>query len=92
MTIEFPTTIQISFHKFTLTLFLQVLKFLSFKGINYKSHAKVLCTFKLNSQCHDSVPLRLRFPILVIQYAQKVDNRVGTTERIIKRKPKVVER
>ena len=36
MTIEFPTTIQISFHKFTLTLFLQVLKFLSFNGINYK--------------------------------------------------------
>ena len=24
-------------------------------GINYKSHAKVLCTFKLNSQCHDSI-------------------------------------
>ena len=47
MTIEFPTTIQISFHKFTLTLFLQMLKFLSFNGINYKSHAKVLCTFKL---------------------------------------------
>ena len=46
MTIEFPTTIQISFHKFTLTLFLQVLKFLSFNGINYKSHAKVLRTFK----------------------------------------------
>ena len=49
--------LQISFYKFTLTLFLQVLKFLSFNGINYKSHAKVLCTFKLNSQCHDSVPL-----------------------------------
>ena len=47
--------IQISFHKFPLKLFLQVLKFLSFNGINYKSHAKVLCTFKLNSQCH--VPL-----------------------------------
>ena len=29
----------------------------SFNGINYKSHAKVLCTFKLNSQCHDSVLL-----------------------------------
>ena len=57
VTIAFPTTIQISFHKFSLTLFLQVLKFLSFNGINYKSHAKVLCTFKLNSQCHDSVPL-----------------------------------
>ena len=49
MTIEFPTVIQISFHKFTLTLFLQVLKFLSFNGINYRSHAKVLCTFKLNT-------------------------------------------
>ena len=57
MTIESPTTIQILFHKFTLTLFLQVLKFLSFNGINYKSHAEVLCTFKLNSQCLDSVPL-----------------------------------
>ena len=59
MTIEFPTTILNSFYKFTLTLFLQVLKFLSFNGINYKSHAiaKVLCTFKLNSQCYDSVPL-----------------------------------
>ena len=33
MTIEFATTIQISFHKFTLTLFLQVLKFFSFKGV-----------------------------------------------------------
>ena len=31
----------------------------SFNGINYKSYAKVLCTFKLNSQCHDSVPLML---------------------------------
>ena len=57
MTIEFPITIQVSFHKFTLKLFLQVLKFLSFDGINYNSHAKVLCTFKLNGQCHDSVPL-----------------------------------
>ena len=38
-------------------LTLQVLKFLSFNGINYKSHAKVRRTFKLNSQCHDSVPL-----------------------------------
>ena len=27
------------------------------KNINYKSHAKVLCTFKLNGQGHDSVPL-----------------------------------
>ena len=54
---RFSTTIQISFHKFTLTPFLQVLKFVSFNGINYKSHAKVLCTFNLNSQCHDSVPL-----------------------------------
>ena len=35
--------------------------------------------------------LRLRFPILVIKYALKVDNRVGATELIIKRKPKVVE-
>ena len=38
-------------------MFLQVLKFPSFNGINYKSHAKVFCTFKLNSQCHASVPL-----------------------------------
>ena len=29
----------------------------SFKGINYQSHAKILCTFKSNSQCHDSAPL-----------------------------------
>ena len=58
--IEFPTTIQISFHKFTLKVFLQVLKFLSFNGINYNSHAEVLCTFKLNSQCYDSVPLMAR--------------------------------
>ena len=36
--------------------------------------------------------LRLRFPILVIKYAKKVDKRVGATELIIKRKPKVVER
>ena len=53
MTIEFPTTTQISFYKVTLKLFLQVLKFPSLNGINYKSHAKVLCTFKLDSQCHD---------------------------------------
>ena len=57
VTIEFLTTIQISFHKFTLKLFLQVSKFLSFNRINYKSHAEVLCTFKLDSQCHDSVLL-----------------------------------
>ena len=56
MIIEFPATIKISFHKFTLKMFLQVLKFLSFNRINYKSHAEVLCTFKLNSQCHDSIP------------------------------------
>ena len=62
MTIEFPTTIQISFYKFTLTLFLQVLKFLSFNGMNYKSHAKVLCTFKLNSQCHDSLKMMAVIP------------------------------
>ena len=29
----------------------------SFHLTNYQSHAEVLCTFKLNSQCHDSVPL-----------------------------------
>ena len=38
------------------------------------------------------VRLRLRFPILVIKYALKVDSRAGATELIIKRKPKVIER
>ena len=41
---------------------------------------------------HDFSILRLRFLILVIIYGQKVDNRVGATELIIKLKPKVVER
>ena len=36
--------------------------------------------------------LRLRFPVLVVKYAQKVEDRVGATELIIKLKPKVIER
>ena len=36
--------------------------------------------------------LRLPFPILVIKYAYKVDDRVGATNLIIKLKPKIVER
>ena len=36
--------------------------------------------------------LRLLFPILVIKYAQKVDDRVRATELTIKLKPKIVER
>ena len=35
---------------------------------------------------------KLWFPILVIKYAYKVDDRVGATELIIKLKPKVAER
>ena len=36
--------------------------------------------------------LRLRFPILVIKYVEKVDDRIGATELIIKLKPEVVEK
>ena len=36
--------------------------------------------------------LKLRFPILMIKYAYKVDDRIGATELIIKLKPKLVER
>ena len=35
--------------------------------------------------------LRLQFPILVIKYASKVDDRVGATELNIKLEPKDVE-
>ena len=38
------------------------------------------------------VIFRLQFPILVITYAQEVDDRVGATELIIKLNPKAVER
>ena len=44
-------------HKITGQFFNWPKRVAPFNGINYQSHAKVLCTFKLNSQCHDSVPL-----------------------------------
>ena len=36
--------------------------------------------------------LRSRFPILVIKYAQEIDDRVRVPELIIKLKPKAAER
>ena len=57
-------------------------------GATRYTHIKV----GINKCYFTNDPLRLRFPILVIKYAKKVDNRVGATERNIKRKPKVVER
>ena len=35
--------------------------------------------------------LRLRFPILVIKYVLKVDDRVGATELTVKHKPDTIE-
>ena len=52
----------------------------------------------LNNLCYDNqshshfLHLRLRFPILVIRYAYKVDDLVGATELIIKFEQKAAER
>ena len=79
MTIEFPTIIQISFHKFNIKMFLQVLKFLSFNRIIYQSHAKVLCTFKLNSQCtfNGSLRQKLRRHLKMMAVIQRTDFILG---------------
>ena len=46
----------------------------------------------INNRKSWRLSLRLRFPILLIKYALKVDDRVGATKLIIELKAKIVER